>query len=82
MKILIYIDKLFNAYYKLKAEYFNFIYPKSFYENYKRKGTIKSSFINGERIIYDEPISYYELKESLTQKPNRTWKTKSKKGNI
>ena len=68
MKLLIYIDKLFNAYYRLKKEYINFIHPKVFYTDYKLKGSIKSSFINGKRIIYPEPISYYELKQILTNK--------------
>jgi hypothetical protein len=71
MKVLIYIDKLFNAYYKAKKQYINFIYPKIFYTDWRVKGTIKSSFINGQRIIYPEPINYQELKEILIKNQNR-----------
>jgi hypothetical protein len=71
MKVLIYIDKLFNAYYKAKKDYINFIHPKIFYTDWRIKGTIKSSFINGKRIIYPEPINYNELKEILIKKQNR-----------
>lgn len=68
MKLLIFIDNLFNAYYKAKKDYLNFIHPQIFYTDWQMKGTIKSSFINGKRIIYPEPISYKELKRILTNK--------------
>jgi hypothetical protein len=68
MKLLIYIDKLFNAYYKAKKQYINFISPQIYYIDWQMKGTIKSTYINGERIIYNEPISYKELKRILTDK--------------
>jgi hypothetical protein len=70
MKVLLFIDKLFNAYYNAKKDYINFIHPKIFYTDWKIKGTIKSSFINGKRIIYPEPINYNELKEILIKKQN------------
>ena len=68
MKLLMYIDKLFNAYYKAKKQYINFISPQIYYIDWQMKGTIKSTYINGERIIYNEPISYKELKRILTDK--------------
>ena len=68
MKLLMYIDKLFNAYYKAKKQYINFISPQIYYIDWQMKGTIKSTYINGERIIYKEPISYKELKRILTDK--------------
>jgi hypothetical protein len=68
MKLLIYIDKLFNAYYKAKKQYINFISLQIYYIDWQMKGTIKSTYINGERIIYNEPISYKELKRILTDK--------------
>ncbi len=64
-RILIFIDSIFNIYYKTKAEYFNFIHPKIFYQDYKLKGTIRTTFFNGKRTIYPEPITINELKNKM-----------------
>jgi hypothetical protein len=63
-RILMFIDSIFNIYYKTKSKYFNFIHPKIFYQDYK-KGTIRTTFFNGKRTIYPEPITINELKTKM-----------------
>ena len=65
MRIYHWIDFCFNKYYSLRKKVDNLVTCKIVYNDYKLKGTIKSTFINGKRFIYDEPITYAELKKKL-----------------